>query len=691
MRHCVATIAFQLVLHLANGFQWDMVEERRRTMCQEPECYERGKIYYQNRDKNVNPCENFFEYACGNWQKHNPLPKYMEEWNVYYSMEQKLAAHLRVLLEDKDSSKEKKAKFKPSVNEMQAREVYKNCMNIPKMKRMPAKDLKFIVERIIYWPVYLDEKLENKYKISMNLLDNYYVRQTGESAFFNVDIVADLQQNSQPLLVIKPMSSPYGILSRFAPWTVPEKSKYVQFMTEILKSVVPSFASKSWLDRAKSKLNEVLEFREKLEEIIGQNKVMEGNTRSSFKGKIIDIQANHDKHMNMVKEAEIKWLDFIRSFYNDIHGQKIKEDTVVKLSSRRYLHDLIYLLKVTPGDVVANHIHLYFLERHLEYDSTIETVLKKAITSKNLPTGRMRRDVERWEICIFHHNMRDTLGKMYMKDQLTENAKSNVEKLMYDVREVIELQIEKSWLNSATKKDAKNALKQTLPIIGYSTRNTIPMNPLKADTQYISPFICVNAAYIQTPMYGENLPYVINMGSMGSSMGYEAYHTFSMENIKKNQKSKYIWSTDLVDSYVERAACFSRQQYEYKKVEIERLGISMKDIKVSNTMQEDMADTMGVNAAYETYRRQLWRENGMCQILPQLHFMTCDQHFFLAFANKFCGKTSPNVALGIMMSSDQSIDEMRVNGVLSNMPEFARAFNCKKNDAMNPLRKCKLW
>lgn len=77
--------------------------------------------------------------------------------------------------------------------------------------------------------------------------------------------------------------------------------------------------------------------------------------------------------------------------------------------------------------------------------------------------------------------------------------------------------------------------------------------------------------------------------------------------------------------------------------------------------------------------------------LPGLTRYTLDQTYFLAYANTYCWRYRNHYLRDLIKNNDHPPTEIRINGALMNLPQFAEAFQCKKGDPMNPVKKCSVW
>ena len=72
-------------------------------------------------------------------------------------------------------------------------------------------------------------------------------------------------------------------------------------------------------------------------------------------------------------------------------------------------------------------------------------------------------------------------------------------------------------------------------------------------------------------------------------------------------------------------------------------------------------------------------------------FLDKDKRYFLGFARVWCENVTPEILRLGARTDPHSPGRWRVNGVVRNMPEFQKAFNCKSGQPMAPQSACRVW
>ena len=86
-----------------------------------------------------------------------------------------------------------------------------------------------------------------------------------------------------------------------------------------------------------------------------------------------------------------------------------------------------------------------------------------------------------------------------------------------------------------------------------------------------------------------------------------------------------------------------------------------------------------------------WRKATEALQLQPVDGFTPDQRFFVGMAQWACENTRPEDERLMAATNPHSPGRYRINGVVSNLPEFAKAFSCKAGDPMVRAEACRIW
>jgi endothelin-converting enzyme/putative endopeptidase len=195
------------------------------------------------------------------------------------------------------------------------------------------------------------------------------------------------------------------------------------------------------------------------------------------------------------------------------------------------------------------------------------------------------------------------------------------------------------------------------------------------------------AGILQPPFFNKAAPESVNYGAIGMVVGHELTHGFDDQGRKYDALGNLAewWTPAVATEFDRRAACVARQYSGYESLPGVRLNGEL-------TLGENIADLGGLKLAYaamEAARREGAAPGGEAKVAG----FGPEQQFFLGYAQSWCAKYREEDLRLRAVTDPHSPPRFRVNGPLSNLPEFAAAFQCAEGTPMvrKAAERCEVW
>jgi len=308
----------------------------------------------------------------------------------------------------------------------------------------------------------------------------------------------------------------------------------------------------------------------------------------------------------------------------------------------------------------------------------------------------------------------DALGQEYVKRAFSPEAKQRVLAMISNLKDALKDRITSlDWMNASTKKEAYEKLNTLMVKIGYPDkwkdynglkidREAYVLNVMRSDSfeynrnmnklgkpvdrtewemtpptinAYYNPAmneIVFPAGILQPPFFDAKADDAINYGGIGAVIGHELTHGFDDEGRLYDSKGnlKNWWTKEDSVNFEKKTQVVVHQFNHY---DVDKLPINGK-----LTLGENIADLGGLTIAYAAFKKA---EEGKPEA-GKIDGYTPDQRFFIGWARVWRSHETPEALRQQILTNPHSPSVFRVNGPLSNMPAFYKAFDVKQGDAM---------
>ncbi|XP_039280391.1 neprilysin-2 [Nilaparvata lugens] len=681
-------------------------------LCLTSGCVATANAVLQNMDRKVDPCDNFYEFACGKFVEESRIPDDKSSLTTFSVINDKLQEQLRDILDQPISSHD----IKPFVY---AKNLFKACMNKTLIEEKSATPVLSILKELGGWPVLEGSdwnEAEWDWKKSV-----YTFREKGFSVDYFLDFSVGVDLKNSTVRVIDLDQATLALSREYLVKGLSDKlvAAYYDYMVDI---AVLYGADKNV---AKTELKKSLDFEINLANMSLPLEERRNATKLYNPMTLPELQQ---------KFPSIPWTEYFRNLLPD--KIKISPDEFVIVNVPSYIHKLEALMSNTPKRVQANYALWRAAGASVSYLS--DNFRRRQLEYSTVLSGRTEIEA-RWKECtdVASGSLSLAVGSQYVRRFFKEDAKKNAEELVLRVRqEMYKILEHVEWMDDKTRAAALDKAKSMTTHIAYPDELLDDeklmqfyenleigsddyygaiLNLTKFGTEYSfsrlrdavnkSEWIThgrpaiVNAFYssiensiqfpagiLQGTFFNKDRPHYMNYGAIGFVIGHEITHGFDDQGRQFNKDGNLVdwWQEETKKKYLEKAMCIIHQygNYTAHKVNLKLNGI--------NTQGENIADNGGIKEAYYAY--QSWeKEHGAEARLPGLQMYTPQQMFWISAANSWCSKYRDESLKNRITTGFHSPGEFRVIGPLSNLKEFSKDFSCPSGSKMNPPHKCSVW
>lgn len=679
-------------------------------ICLTPGCVKAAATVLNNINENVEPCENFYEFACGGWLQKQLIPDDRSSVSVFSLLQDDLDQLLRSMVEA--GIKDTDPQYIQNLKSM-----YDSCMNTTHIEMMGNEPLLRIVQEVGGWPAVDGDKWNASKFDWMEALFALRKVGFGHNIFLSVSIGPDIRNNTRHIVDLDQAS--LGMPDRnylLKGMEDPLVSAYYQLMVD---SAVLLGANKT---KAEEEMKAALLFEISMANFSVPREERRNISRLYNKMTVDDLYK---------LAPELNW----DKYFNKLLMDKIPRSEEVIVIVPDYVQNLEKLILSTDKRVIANYLMWRVVGQAFPTLHRAWGEISQHYSS--ILTGKVRQEA-RWEHCLgtLSGSLSTALASLYVRHHFQDGSKDlALEMVNYIHREFLHVLSNVDWMDSQTKERAREKAESMATYIGYPNElleewkvsdiyDGLHLNSssyfenvrtlrkwatdyvlsklrkpnVKGDWKKRSAAAVVNAFYnsiensiefpagiLQGVFFNKDRPNYLNFGAIGFVIGHEITHGFDDRGRQFDKDGNNInwWEPETDSTFRERAQCIIEQYGNYS---VEDVGLQVNGI---NTQGENIADNGGIKEAFRAYLQWI-RDHGAEDYLPGIKYSPT-QLFWISAANVWCGKYRPEVLKLRIMTGSHSPAPYRVIGPLANTPEFAAEFGCPLGSPMNPVKKCTVW
>uniref|UniRef100_A0A8C5ARM3 Endothelin-converting enzyme 1 n=1 Tax=Gadus morhua TaxID=8049 RepID=A0A8C5ARM3_GADMO len=636
-------------------------------LCLTEPCVRVAGAVLASLDRSVDPCHDFYSFACGGWIRNNPLPEGKSRRSPFSELWENNLLLMKQLLENTTVKELSQAEEK-------AQRYYHACMNETKIESLGAQPLQELIKQAGGWALTGQWDEDNFQEVLRWVSANYRT-----SPFFTVFVSTDAKNSNSNVIQID--QSSLGLPSRDYYLKKSENQKYLTAYLDFLVELGVLLGGTQ--EGSLHMMLEVLELETALanitvpqderrdEELIYHK--MEASDLNALapaidwmpylKDVFAPVELNASEPVVVYAKEFLQEVSILidktnKSLLNNYMIMKVVRK-MVSVLDRRFQDAEQRFLEVMYGTKKAEHMVLEIkaaFEEGLQYVSWMDAETKKAAKEKA-----------------------DAIYNMVGYPQFIMNA-TNLDKVFNDFEVVSDLYFQNvmQYYNFSARVTADQLRKEP-------NRNQWSMTPQTVNAYYnpTKNEMVLPAGILQAPFYSRAWPKALNFGGIGVVMGHELTHAFDDQGREYDKEGnlRLWWKNSSVEAFKKQTQCMVEQYSNYS--------INQEPLNGKHTLGENIADNGGLKAAYKAYLNWI-SKNGEEATLPALG-MTNHQLFFVGFAQVWCMVRTPESSHEGVITDPHSPSRFRVIGTVSNLPEFSKHFGCKADAPMNPRHKCDLW